>query len=704
MSAPVSEIRSEDRLPFLIKSVYSASRMVNYFGGQLLKVLSSAIFVIGMPMSPAHGVDARGTGSPKRMRVISLLRSPALSGIVSTLSYFAIFSSACAEALPPANLAHPPEIVTAEQLAALAPHPRLLVDAARWKELAWQVKSDPATAEIFGCLKKRAELMLELPPVDYDADPHNILEAVREAQRRILTFAIVYRLTEDRAWLEAARHSMKGLVAQPWPRGHFLDTAEATFALSAGFDWLYDQLAPEEREGIIEKIHHEALLASVTEEEKMEWIWADHNWNQVCHGGLVIGALAIVERDPELAKRIINRSLANLPRAATAYSPDGVYPEGPSYWGFGTTYHLLQTEALRITLNTTEGIEKFPGFLESAACLDFLTGPSGQFFNYADNFSKRSYSAAALWFARENQRPDLALTELGLVRKFASKIEADDTRELPLFLLWWRPLPDPVPIFGAAPLNWRGESSQPVAVLRSAWNDPLTSWVAIKGGSANQSHAHMDAGSFVFETLGVRWAIDPVRDDYSFLRRAGYKQEDIFNYSQESKRWAVFRLGPEGHNILRFGTAPQTASGHARVSPIHDSAAGVSVNIDLTPSYEGQAASVLRTATLCHDASLMLADTWMTLDKPVEVTWQWLTRASVTRTEAGFILRQNGRTLHLRIDEGDKSCIEVQEAATLLHPSIDNPLPDVRRIVIKVTTRANSKGSLKITALPEAAP
>ena len=58
--------------------------------------------------------------------MIFRLRSPSLSGMVRALSCFAILSSACADESPPVDLAHPPEVVTAEQLAALPPHPRLL--------------------------------------------------------------------------------------------------------------------------------------------------------------------------------------------------------------------------------------------------------------------------------------------------------------------------------------------------------------------------------------------------------------------------------------------------------------------------------------------------------------------------------------------------------------------------------------------------
>jgi len=49
-----SAIRPEDRVSVGLKTAYGASGMVNYWGSQLLKVLSASIFVTGMGMSPAH--------------------------------------------------------------------------------------------------------------------------------------------------------------------------------------------------------------------------------------------------------------------------------------------------------------------------------------------------------------------------------------------------------------------------------------------------------------------------------------------------------------------------------------------------------------------------------------------------------------------------------------------------------------------------
>jgi len=47
-------VRPEDRVSIWLKSAYGAAGTVEYFGSQLLKVLSASIFVTGMGMSPAH--------------------------------------------------------------------------------------------------------------------------------------------------------------------------------------------------------------------------------------------------------------------------------------------------------------------------------------------------------------------------------------------------------------------------------------------------------------------------------------------------------------------------------------------------------------------------------------------------------------------------------------------------------------------------
>ena len=68
------------------------------------------------------------------------------------------------------------------------------------------------------------------------------------------------------------------------------------------------------------------------------WIKSNNNWNQVCNGGMIAGSIAIAEINPELAAKTIKRSLDGLPHALDEYRPDGVYPEGSTYWGYGTFF------------------------------------------------------------------------------------------------------------------------------------------------------------------------------------------------------------------------------------------------------------------------------------------------------------------------------------------------------------------------------
>jgi hypothetical protein len=53
----------------------------------------------------------------------------------------------------------------------------------------------------------------------------------------------------------------------------------------------------DDRDVIARAIATHALTPSpAAEEGKNGWVDGDYNWNQVCHGGLTVGALAIAER------------------------------------------------------------------------------------------------------------------------------------------------------------------------------------------------------------------------------------------------------------------------------------------------------------------------------------------------------------------------------------------------------------------------
>ena len=172
--------------------------------------------------------------------------------------------------------------------------------------------------------------MLDQPPVEYVDKGAFWHGPMRQAQGRILALAMNHRLTGDARFLERAKVEMHTLAELPnWYPQHFLDTAEGAVGMAVGLDWLHDALTPQEREHFETALIEKALRACLVDEDKKFWISGDNNWTAVCHGGLVVGALAVAEREPALARRIVERALKNLPRYAELYAPAGAYSEGP---------------------------------------------------------------------------------------------------------------------------------------------------------------------------------------------------------------------------------------------------------------------------------------------------------------------------------------------------------------------------------------
>ena len=589
----------------------------------------------------------------------------------------------------------------------LAPHPRLFADAARWSALKNQVTSDPVSQQIFAVVRNSAERLLDQPPVAYVDTGAFWHGPMRQAQGRILSLAMAFRLTGETRFLARAKREMQTMAELPnWYPQHFLDTAEGALGMATGLDWLHDALTPAEREQFATAIVEKALKPSLRIAEEKTWVSGNNNWTAVCHGGLVVAALAIAERD--LAKQIVARALKHMPHYAELYAPVGAYSEGPDYWAYGTTFYALLAESLRTALGTTAGLECAPGFLQTADYTLQMTAPSGRLFNFGDNSSGLGYEPVMFWFARELRRGDLITRELANLKTLADAIttgapRGDASRMLSLALVWRDPsLPATPP--STPPLVWWSEGgSQPQAVLRSKWGDPRATFVGIKAGQADDSHAHMDIGSFVLEADGVRWAVDLGRESYPHARANGMAA-DLFKTGQTSQRWSIFRCGPESHNLLRFHNAPPlvTAKAEIRPLPLTDTEAPGFL-VDLSPVVRDQVARAERRIRLHVDRAVSIDDEWTTRTAATHVTWQWLTHAEVTPAPDGAMLRQNGEALRLRFTTGDRAArLEVEDVSLPRH-AWDSANPGLRRIVIHLDTPPATTARLRVVATPDGA-
>jgi len=547
----------------------------------------------------------------------------------------------------------------AEAWAKLAPHPRLFTNAARWEALKQQVKTDPVSEKMFSVVRAGAEIILTQPPVAFVDTGAFLLGPMVQSQRRMTTLAFAYRMEGDPRFLARARQEMTDLTKVPyWYPHHFIDTAEGAIGLALGLDWLFHDLSEADRDLFAGALINKALRASLAKGSySNHWHQTNTNHNSIGHGDLAVAALAIAEREPELARTIVHRSITDVRYFAETYAPVGAYPESPNYWGSGTNPSVVLIDVVRYAFGTTAALEKFPGFLESPDALAQQTGPSGFTFNYADApAGRRGFTLAMFWLTRELGRAELVEEDLATVDRWAAAVKAGkyDMSEngqsfIPLALIFWDPKPAANPTRTPRPLVRSTTGMQPVAAMRSAWDDRRASFVALKGGRLPESHAHMDVGSFVLEADGVCWAVDPTAENYRHARANGILNRDLFDtVTPDRKRWTIFRNGPDAHNILRFDGKLQEPDGKAEIFSAKKPGAP-SYQVDLTPIYKRQVRSARRGFSLRPDHSIIIQDEWTAGTERVNVSFQWLTFAEVNQQPDGLLLKQDGQSLRLRV-------------------------------------------------------
>jgi hypothetical protein len=526
-------------------------------------------------------------------------------------------------------LISPASAAPADVLKTLRPqHPRLFLLPADWAQVRQAIQNDPLAKQWYEKLLADSQKMLSEKPVAHVLIGPRLLDQSRAALRRISTLAAMYRLSGDSRFADRARTEMLTAAGfKDWNPSHFLDVAEMTNALAIGYDWLFDVLSPSDRQTIRQAIVEKGLNASLDIYAKHRW-WAAavHNWNQVCNGGMTVGALAIADEQPELAAKIISCGRDSIPLAMHSFAPDGGWAEGPGYWSYATSYNVFYLAALQTALQTDFDLLKTPGFRETGFFRIHSVGPIGKTFNYADAGEHAGTAPQMFWLARTFRIPAYAAHERQMVGQNPGIFD----------LLFYTPA-DATDAIAALPLDaaFRGVD---VAFFRTAWNDPNALFVGFKGGNNRANHSHLDLGSFVLDAGGVRWAADLGSDEYNLPGYFG------------KQRYTYYRLRTESHNTLTFDGLNQSQDAHAPLVAFSSGQDRSFAVVDLTAAYQPKAQSVLRGIALLERKRVLIQDEIQT-DKPVQVVWNFLTAAKIQNRGSDATLTQGQAQLHLHICE-----------------------------------------------------
>jgi hypothetical protein len=602
-----------------------------------------------------------------------------LASITAVLLNFAALS-----ALPPHDIPSPPEILTHLRKA----HPRLQAVPGDFEKLKQRITANPLLSDWSQKLRERADRLLSEPPSRYEIpDGLRLLSTSRRVMDRTYTLALMYRLEGNRRYVERAWQELEAAAHfTNWNPRHFLDTAEMTHAFAIGYDWLYDIWTPEQRavlrEAIIEKGLTPALSTYRGTKPYGSWPKLRHNWNQVCNGGIGMGALAIGDEAPELAGEILHDALESIQIAMGEFAPDGAWNEGPGYWNYATSYNVCLLAVLDSALGTDFGLSQFPAFADTGLFPLYLTGPIGRTFNYADGSDGAIHAWQMFWLARKFNRPLYAWYE----RQVPSPS--------PLDVFWFDARGEGPKAMGL-PLDkyYRGVE---VAILRSEWENRDAIFVAFKAGDNKANHSHLDLGTFVLDALGKRWAVDLGADDYN-----------LPNYFGKA-RWNYYRLRAEGHNTLLVNPADgpdQEPSAASKIIRFDSTPARALAIADLTPAYAKRARKVYRGISLLGRKQVLVQDE-VQCEKPAEVWWSLHTPAQgqVSDDGASAMLRQGDVRLSARILSPKNATFTIADAAPL--PSSPQPPKqakngNVRKLTVHLSNVTDLRLAILLTPLRE---
>ena len=527
----------------------------------------------------------------------------------------------------------------------LLQHPRLLFSKQEEQRIRDLFGTEPLLDSLYVGLMKEAERLLLVPPQE---DPRreikntkDILPISREQVYRMVNLALAYRLSGDRRFAEKAEKELVHVCNFPdWDPIHYLDVAEMTTAVAIGYDWLYDVLAPSTRQLVVHSIKTKALDLVVEEYNTGNadsWAKRETNWNVVCNTGMVLGALAIEEHYPELAKHIIGEAVRYIPNCLKHFAPDGVCYEGPAYWGYTNMYLSLLLKALNDNFGGDFGLSEMVGVDKSVLYYMHSTSPSGKIFNFANSGSTAPAAEPIyFYFSRAFNQPEVATFYRDVLSKTVH--EGNYFRFYFLSIPWYDTASSTA---DALPKLKVYEGINDIVVFNGNRNIPNSLYLIAKTGDPDMAHQQLDIGTFIVEMNGIRWTDDLGTDNYNL--------PGFWDYKPDGQRWTYFRNSNFSHNTLSIDHKLQNSAGTGEIDRLDDRAAQPFVTMNMSTAYAGQSRFVYRTFRMLDDNRILVTDSVGLQSPSQSVQWSVITSADVECKGNTAVLRKDGKSFSLKI-------------------------------------------------------
>ena len=568
-------------------------------------------------------------------------------------------------------------------------HPRILINQDKLEQIKSMYKTDPL-------MKEWGDNVINEASGWFGRDVKNYQELLDEVDGAITNLALSYHLTGDERYAIRAWKFMEELCSmENWNPEHYLTTGEFTYIVGLGYDWLYDALSDSQRkyieENLLEKgvgYTHKLYFNQLTNgpDGYLGWWQAESNWNAVCNGGTICGAMALMDVYPDICSELIENALKGLEGMLTLYYPHGTYEEGLSYWAYAFTYLSHAILSMRNSFGDDFNISEVPGLSETGWYVINLTG-STTVMTMGDVDSKLLNNPHIMFAADEYNDRHLMSARMNEMEKLGYEGGAFE-------MIYYNPdmLGEEINI----PLDTYMKGAEAIS-LRERWYDKGAVYLGASGGENHRAHGHMDIGSYVVDMSGERFIIDIGAENYS--AQGGYFTKN---------RYYFYRARPEGHNLYiinpedtleYYGMDPDaSAKGRLLVSKPRGSI-GI---MDLSEAYAGYATKAIRGYMLTDDRrSVVVRDEIDLVNPDSTVHWFVHTKADVESVSGNqAVLKQNGKKILVTVDTNSTEWTLTQTEAKTLGEATKTVVTDTdneRNNVKKLALVAKGSGRLNIT-------
>ena len=409
-------------------------------------------------------------------------------------------------------------------------HPRLVATESDFARLRREVKENAHKARWFKTLLEYCEQIKNKPTLRYELrDGVRLLYVSWDLQNYSTALAMAYKLTGDRKYFDYAWPHLEACAKMPdWNPSHHIDVGTLAYGYAIAYDWFYDIMTDEQRaimeKGAYNNVFYTVNRAVEDKDTAYTTVLMSNNHNVFCNAGVMATVLAFMDAYPEVASKIGSDVTRILEAFMDKFAPSGAYYEGPYYAETAINYTVRVFAAMQPILGNLYGLDKAQGFDKIADFVVLLQSDVASF-NFADSKMSMLAIAGMFWifnhYGRHGLKDDLAAKNFG----------APPSQTVTEALLWYN-VEDDGECNLATEVHYPDEE---IISMRDEYRDGQT-FVGIKAGKTVYAHSHLDAGSFVFDAKGRRWAYDFGQDNYNLY----YK----YNH------WDVFRLRAESHNNL----------------------------------------------------------------------------------------------------------------------------------------------------------